>query len=189
MHGAWILLFVSLWLVVILLVVFVTGLIRRTGALEGRLLRERRHQQAGPRVGFPAPVVKGHEDLSATDEASRGRLVVFLYPASQATEAFSRELRRHLKDEPAAEEFDLVFVLDVQAARPDLSGLGVAASVIEDGQELVAAWDVPGGPFAVIIDRDAVVRVATFVRDAADLLNLARLLPRPVQITASATRA
>jgi hypothetical protein len=71
MHGAWIPLFASLWLVVILLVVLVTGLIRRVGALEARLLDERRDQQAGPSVGVSAPVVEGREDPLATGMANR----------------------------------------------------------------------------------------------------------------------
>lgn len=181
MHGAWIPLFVALWLVVVVLVVLVTGLITRISGLEAHLTGERQAVPLGPKVGLPAPVVRGYERLSTIDAGGRGRIVLFLGPPASACGEFARDLRRHLEDESATPDVDLVVVLD----GPDidaLAGLRGTPLVVENGRPLALAWNIPSLPFAVVIDRDGVVLTGTLVGDPTDLLNLPRLLPGAVQL-------
>lgn len=98
MHGAWILLFVILWLVVIVLVILVTGLIRRLSALEAPEPEEPQRRRSGPKVGFPAPIAYGHERLCDIDGSLYGRIVAFLSSTSGGSEVFTRELQRALDD-------------------------------------------------------------------------------------------
>ncbi|MGC9220934.1 MAG: hypothetical protein ACP5H2_06215 [Solirubrobacteraceae bacterium] len=51
----------------ILLIILVTGLIRRIIALETRRPDDHERHQLGPEVGVPAPIVHGHERLSEID--------------------------------------------------------------------------------------------------------------------------
>lgn len=68
MHGAWIPLFVALWLVVVLLVILVTGLIRRISALEASQPEgHQHHRQLSRTIEIATSRVQGASDLAPVD--------------------------------------------------------------------------------------------------------------------------
>lgn len=187
MSGAWVALFVVLWLVVVLLVILVTGLIRRINDLEAREPHAAGRERLGPKAGYQPPAVRGHDRLVEIAEGLRGRIVLFLGSSSDRSTAVTRALLQHLHDQTGDPEADLVLVLE-GGGIDGLTELQAAAPVVEDGRELALAWEIPGTPFAVLIDCDGLVRMGTFVQDAADVLSLARLLPGEAQLSAYAPR-
>jgi hypothetical protein len=180
MHGAWLLLFVTLWLVAVMLIVLVTGLIRRISALESAGPRDRLRYVAGPRVGYRLDVVDGFERLGAAERTGRGRIVLF-HHATQESGDLVREIRRYLDAAPLPTSFDLVLVLDGY-----LPGVGETAAVeivVDQGGEIAAAWEIPDMPFLVVMDGQGVVQMATLTSDPLGVVHLMTALatvPAPV---------
>ncbi len=117
MSGAWIGLFVALWLVVMLLVVLVLGLIRRVKELEG--LPAARGPAlptvGGPPVGSSAPVVAGYERLTTSGRGSLDHVVLFLGSSCGACRKLAGELKGEELETLMADsagEIELVVVTD-----------------------------------------------------------------------------
>ncbi|MGC9220933.1 MAG: hypothetical protein ACP5H2_06210 [Solirubrobacteraceae bacterium] len=100
---------------------------------------------------------------------------------SKMSGQFARELQPHLDDEARTSDVELVLALDGGHTYSP-TDLPAAAFAIEDGREVALAWNIPRALFAVLVDRDGVVRTGTFVQHATDLLKLTRLLPGAVQV-------
>lgn len=177
MHGAWLPLFIALWLVVLFLTVLVLGLIRRITALEHATAERSRHASPGLIVGIRPPTVPGHERLLTPAAKSRCRALVFLNSGSQAAGGFVQDLKRNASaiSAPPSRHVELVLVLD--KADPDEFGrLAAFAPVVENGGPVFEAWHIRETPFAVVADENEAIRAAAFVPDVASLLSLCRPL-------------
>lgn len=190
MSAGWIALFVSLWLVVLLLVVLVLGLIRKVTALEADLNRGEREPShvGGPPLGVRAPPVTGHRELASLPDTERGRVVLFLNSSCGACRRLAGDLRTADRTATTSgwdeRDFDLVVVTDPNGCDA-YADLDADAMVVQTGGELSRAWSVPGTPFAVAVDTGGVVRGSAFAGTRAKLDQLSRVLPASVGLRAT----
>ena len=184
MPSSWVALIVVLWAVVIMLAVLVLGLLRRIQHLQPLSLPVAAPRPAfteprlaGPTLGQLAPVVAGYKDLVPNPTDDSARVVVFLNSTCGVCVKITEELRSKSAYVDAPTYFDDVELVLVTGAIWAESLADLAPLVVGqiDGQ-LSERWQIPGTPYAVAIDNDGTVRAASFVKEFADLCEIAGTL-------------
>jgi hypothetical protein len=187
MSGGWIALIIALWLMVISLAVLVLGLINRVGQLERSATAqpEARRVVRGPQPGARLPVVSRHEHLAAGTGTASKRLLLFLSSSCGPCTRLASDLRAAATDERVQAlpppGIELLVVTDLGGAEV-FGDLAISELVVQPDGELTSAWDVPGTPFAVLVDETGVVRASGFASTLAHLNDLANVLEDPMLV-------
>ena len=162
MTGWWIVAFVAQWLLLVVLAVVVVALARQVGTLHLRLgpLGALELDDEGPPLGKAVDLlhVAGPDDRPVTlgGPADRGRLALFTSPTCQ----MCRQVAPGVPAVATAGGLDPVLVSDTGAER---------------------ALDVPGTPYALVLDRHGVVRAKGTVNNLEQLEGLVDTAARRVE--------
>ncbi len=157
----WIVAFVAQWVLLVVLAIVVVALARQVGTLHLRLgpLGALELDDEGPPLGEPVDVLHvtgpGEEPLTLGGPAQRGRLALFTSP----TCGICRQVAPGLPAAAAAGGLDPVLVSDPGAER---------------------TLDVPGTPYALVLDRHGVVRAKGTVNNLEQLEGLVTTAARRV---------
>jgi methylamine dehydrogenase accessory protein MauD len=159
-QGWWVVSYVVLWLLVVVLCAVVVALARPIGTLHLRLGPRGALEidDEGPALGEPAPAAPVTEpDGRRVDAAEPGaaRLLLFVSPGCRVCEQVLPGLQ------PVAEAAGLsaLVISDLDRFETDRAFGGRAQGVrVVSGPEVVRAWEVPGTPYAVVLDEKGAVR-------------------------------
>jgi hypothetical protein len=179
-HGWWAASYVLLWLLVIALSAIVVALARQIGTLHLRLgpRGALEMDDEGPPLGEPPPAAFATDpDGNDVNLAAPGhrRVVLFVSPGCGTCGQVLPGL--HAVASAAGHAAYAVSELDVDEIRLSFGGGGSsrrdrraerssggdrraerAADRVLSGPEVAGAWSVPGTPYAVVLDENAVVR-------------------------------
>jgi methylamine dehydrogenase accessory protein MauD len=146
---------VVLWLLVLVLCVVVVALARQIGALHLRLGPRGALEldDEGPPLGRPPPT--GYAERSdgrrtAIGGSGSGRLLLFVSPGCNLCEQVLPGL------EAVARAADVTAQVISDSDRFETQRAFGSSAL--SGPELMRAWDVPGTPYAVVLDRAGIIR-------------------------------
>lgn len=159
MQGWWAASYVLLWLLVLALCAVVVALARQIGMLHLRLGPRGALEidDEGPALGETPPAAFARDadgDVSLAVPGQR-RLVLFVSPGC----TLCRQLLPGLGPVASAAGYTAYAVsdLDLGETRRAFAGAHPDTRVLS-GPEVAPAWNVPGTPFAVVVDESGVVR-------------------------------
>lgn len=155
MHGWWAGSYVVLWLLVLVLCAVVVALARQIGALHLRLgpRGALEMDDEGPPLGQPLPTASadGADGRRiAIGISGSGRLLLFVSPGCSLCEQVLPGL------EAVARAGNMTAQV-ISDSDPFETNKHFGSSALS-GPQLMRAWDVPGTPYAVVLDRAGIVR-------------------------------
>jgi|GEM_PF-2887826 len=181
LSGIWLWSMAALWLLVLVEAFLTFAVLRQLGLVSARLPEPR---PRGLPAGTPAPaftlVRPDGTERTLADLLETGLLLAFVSPSCSACKTFVPVLN------------DFVRALPSQASRPPAVAAVCTAAVddcrhytrdqpivpevlCDPGRATFSAYQLPGVPHVVAIDRAGVVRESAFVHDLAGLQRLAGL--------------
>lgn len=174
MQGWWAASYIVLWFLVVMLAFVVVALARQIGTLHLRLgpRGALEMDDEGPTLGELAPP---HSPVSLAGTRveiggpGRARLLLFVSPGCRVCE----EVLPGIDAVSAVTSFEPIVITDLDAEETNLrfSGRDLRAPIVA-GKELTTAYQVPGTPYAVVLDDRGVVRAKGTVNNLEQLEGL-----------------
>ncbi len=172
MDGLWLASYVVLWLFVVFLAVLVLLLYRQVGILHVAL--EPGGVSRGLDLGVAAPelVLKGTGDQPVSLASLRGRFVLLVFGSPECKPC--QELGSHL-DSLVVRHHDQLTCLFVLIASPEQSRSFAVHYQIKvpvvaaGGADLLSEYQIPGTPFAYVLDTGGIIRSKGMVNNLEHL--------------------
>jgi hypothetical protein len=191
MSGAWLVLFIGLWVVCMLLAVLVVGLSRRIQSLESNgfisraasaraeVTRDVAEQFLGKQLAERA-VESGIEGLAG----GLAGVILFVSEHCGPCQALAADLATELTKLGRSEEDGLAELLDGRVTIvTDQTGafdrLGATAVIIDSDGSVMNNFAVTATPIGIALDDDGVVIAASLANDLRDVRTLARAAQPP----------
>jgi len=186
MSGAWLVLFIGLWIVCMLLAVLVVGLSRRIQSLESNGLvsgaasaradatRDVEEQFLGKQLAERA-VESGVEELAG----GLAGVILFVSEHCGPCQALAADLAAELTKLGRSEETGLAELLDTRVTivtdqTGSFDALGATAVMIDSDGSVMNSFAVSATPVGIAIDDDGVVIAASLANELRDIKKLAR---------------
>jgi hypothetical protein len=175
----WIVLFMTLWLVVVAETVLVLGLSRRLTALEAAgtlVLAASSGTMGAAPVGAPIPRLAADRlAIPSMDASIKSSVILFLSAGCGPCLKLAQELKGHTLGPNAGDDFEIIVVSN-EAGTAHFSHIG--RTVLDPVGTLATSLGVPGTPFAFAVDSQGIIRGVGLPNAVDDVKRLGDAKPR-----------